>query len=188
MKKSISKIIVVIGIAIVVIGIAIVILVSNCFNNFFAEADGIHVFGKFAHIKYQEKCYLIDMKENTVIGDSTFTISGILYDRHKNMFEENQEAHESSVFNGHMEVDAYPVPLTEGYDDHTGVISDETIIFATHKDNEMALHYQVHISRSDPEIVVIYIYLENDEVLVAVCGQNEDEALEKYQQYLENGF
>ena len=175
MKKSISRIV-------IVIGIAMVILVSNYFNNFFAEVEGIHVLGKFVHINYQEKCYLIDMKEDKVIGDSIFTISGILYDRHKNMFK---EIHESSSFKGHMEVDAYPIPLAEGYNNHVGSIHDEKIVFVSYKDNEFSLLYQVDILRSNPEIVVIYIYLENDEVLVAVCGQSEEEALENYQQYLE---
>ena len=73
MKKTISRLKIVIGIAIVVIGIVIVILVSNCIHDFFS-GDGFQVLGKFAHIDYQEKCYFIDQERN-VVGDSTFTIS-----------------------------------------------------------------------------------------------------------------
>lgn len=181
MKKSILGII-------AVIGIAIVILVSNCIIKDFTEAEGIHVLGKWAHINYQEKCYLIDMKTNEVIGDSTFTISGMLYDRHQKMFKGH---HEMSVFSGHMEVSAYPIVLTEGYHSHKGAIPDNKIVFISDIVTEPGYFrrlYQVNILRSNPEIVVIYIYLENDEVLVAVCGQSEDEALEKYQQYLEEWF
>lgn len=182
MKKSILGII-------AVIGIAIVILVSNCVKKNFTEAEGIHVLGKWAHINYQEKCYLIDMKTDKVIGDSTFTISGMLYDRHKKMFKGGP--HEASVFSGHMEVSAYPIALTEGYNNHAGSILDNKIVFVSDRVIEPGYFerlYQVDILCSNPEIVVIYIYLENDEVLVAVCGQSEDEALEKYQQYLENGM
>jgi len=178
-KKSILGII-------AVIGIAIVILVSNCFKKSFTEAEGIHVLGKWAHINYQEKCYLIDMKTKEVIGDSTFAISGILYGKHKEMFK---EYYELGVFSGHMEVSAYPIAMTEGY--HKGSIHDKKIVLASFRNTEPSnwkLFYQVDILCSNPEIVVIYIFLENDEVLVAVCGQSEDEALEKYQQYLENGM
>ena len=181
MKKSILGII-------VVIGITIVILVSNCFKKNFTKAEGIHVLGKWAHINYQEKCYLIDMKTDKVIGDSTFTISGMLYDKHKKMF---QEHHEMSTFSGHMEVSAYPIDLTEGYHNHEGSIHDKKIVFISDKVTEPGYFkkvYQVNILCSNPEIVVIYIYLENDEVLVAVCGQSEDEALENYQQYLREWY
>ena len=55
--------------------------------------------------------------------------------------------------------------------------------------NNLKPFFQVHIMCADPEIVVIYIYGENDdETLMAVCGQSEDEALENYQKYLENFF
>ena len=40
------------------------ILVSNYFVKSFTETDGIQVLGKWAHINYQEKCYLIDTKTN----------------------------------------------------------------------------------------------------------------------------
>ena len=181
MKKSILGIF-------AVIGIAVVILVSNCFKKSFTDSEGIHVWGKWAHINYQEKCYLIDMKTDKVIGDSTFTISGMLYDRHKKMFKGH---HEMSVFSGHMEVSAYPIALTEGYHGHKGVIHDNKIVFISDIVTEPGYFrrfYHVDILCSNPDIVVIYIYLENDEVLVAVCGQSEDEALEKYQQYLEERF
>lgn len=179
MKKTILRII-------AVIGIAIVILVSNCLKKNFAETEGVHVLGKWAHINYQEKCYLMDMKTDEVIGDSTFTISGMLYDRHKKMFKEQREM---SMFSGHMEVSAYPIDMAEGY--HNGAIYDKSIIFSSYSSfdlDDMMPYYQVHIVRSNPEIVVIYIFLENDETLVAVCGQSEEEAVEKYQQYLENGM
>lgn len=179
MKKSILKIIVGIVIAIVVV---VVIWISSCINNFW-KGDEIQVLGKFVHINYQEKCYLIDSKENKIVGESTFTISGILYDRQKRMFEEH---HAASTFSGHMEVDAYPLSLSEGYCGHTGAINDNEIVFLSHKNMDLAPYYWVHILRSNPEVVLIHIYLENGETLTAVCGQSEDEAWENYQQFYED--
>lgn len=168
--------------------IATVILVSNYFVKNFAATEGIHVLGKWAHINYQEKCYFIDTKTKEVIGDSTFAISGMLYDKHKKIFEEYREM---STFSGHMEVSAYPFTLTEEYLPHSGAILDEKIEFLSDRCNEQGYFeraYRVEILRSNPEVVVVHVYLENDEVLTAVCGQTEDEALENYQQYLESFF
>lgn len=168
--------------------IAMAILVSNVFIKNFTETEGIHVLGKWAHINYQEKCYFIDSKTNEVIGDSTFAISGMLYDKHKKIF---QEYSTTSTFSGHIEVSAYPFALTEDYLPHSGSISDEMIIFLSDRCNEPGYFervYMVEILRSNPEVVVIHIYLENDEVLTAVCGQSEEEALENYQYYLGHFF
>ena len=178
MKKNIMKIIVGIVISIVVV---VVIWISSCINNFW-KSDGIQVFGKFVHINYQEKCYLIDSKEEKIVGESTFTISGILYDRQKRMFE---EPHASSTFSGHMEVDAYPISLSEEYAGHLGAICDNEISFTSYKDMDSPPYYWVHILRSNPEVVLIHINLENGENLTAVCAQSEDEAWENYQQYFE---
>ena len=166
--------------------VATAILVSNFFIKNFTETEGIHVLGKWAHINYQEKCYLINTKTKEVIGDSTFAISGMLYDKHKKIFE---ESYEMSTFSGHMEVSAYPYAITEV--SHKGSIHDNKISLVSFNNvdlSDMRPIYQVHILCSNPEIIVIRIDSEADENLVAVCGQTEDEALENYQQYLESFF
>ena len=173
MKKNTLKII--FGIVILV-AVIIVIWISSSINNFW-KRDGIQVLGKFVHINYQEKCYLIDSKEKKIVGDSTFTISGILYDR---------QQYETSAFSGHIEVDAYPISLSEGYGWHSGGIDDNEITFITHKGMDSPPYYWVHILRSNPKVILIHITLENDETLTAVCGQNEDEAWQNYQQYFED--
>ena len=179
MNKNKWKIIVGIVISIVVV---VSIWISSCINNFWKN-DGIQVLGAFVHINYQEKCYLIDSKESKIVGDSTFTISGILYDRQKGMLEKQ---HATSTFSGHMEVDEYPLSLSEGYCGITGAINGNEIVFLSHKNVELTPYYRVHILRSNPEIVLIHINLENGETLTAVCGQSEDEAWENYQQYFED--
>ena len=178
MKKTIWKIIIGIVISIVVV---VAIWISSCINNFW-KSDGIHVLGKFVHTNYQEKCYLIDSKENKIVGDSIFTISGILNDRQKEM---SVESHATSAFSGHMEVAAYPISLSEGYAWHSGAINDHEITFLSYKDMDSPPYYWVHILRSNPEVILIHINLESGETLTAVCGQSEDEAWENYEQYFE---
>ena len=173
---------------VICIFIAMAMLAIHCFEKVFSDVEGVHVLGKYANINYQENCYFIDTKTNEVIGDSTFAISGVLYDKHKKIFEEYRT---TSPFSGHIEVSAYPFALTEEYLPHTGAIFDEKIEFISYRCNEPGYFervYMVEILRSNPEVVVIHIYMENDEVLTAVCGQNEEEAFENYQYYLEHFF
>lgn len=170
---------------VICIFIAMVILAINCFERVFSEVEGIHVLGKYAHINYQESCYFIDTKTNEAIGDGTFAISGMLYDKHKKVFEEYRE---TSTFSGHIEVSTYPFALTEEYLPHSGAIFDEKIELFSYRCIEpgyFEMVYSVEILRSNPEVIVIHVYLEKDEVLTAVCGQSKEEALEKYQQYLD---
>ena len=171
---------------IICVFIATAILASNSFLKNFTDTQGIHILGNWAHIDYQKKCYFIDAKTGEITGDSTFTISGILFNESKGIFKESSGA---SSFSGHMEVSAYPFAMTEVF--HEGSIFNNNNISLTscnRKDlSDMKPYYWVHIC-SDLEIVVIRIYLENDETLTAVCGQNEEEALENYRQYWETYF
>ena len=159
------------------------ILAINFYKKDFTDTQGIHVLGNRAHINYQEKCYLIDDKTQEVIGDSTFTISGILYGNHKEMFK---EYYDMNTFSGHMEVSAYPIAIAEA--DSLGVVYNNKIMLTCDRYIEPGKWekvYLVQIMCSDPDIVVIHI-LGKD--ITAVCGQNEDEALENYQYYLEHFY
>lgn len=168
---------------VICIFLAMAILTINFYKKDFTATQGIHVLGNWAHINYQEKCYFIDTKTQEVIGDSTFTISGMLYGKHKEMFK---EYYEMSTFSGHMEVSAYPIAIAEA--DSLGVVYDNKIMLTCDRYIEPGKWeqvYMVQIMRSDPDIVVIHISGTN---VTAVCGQNEDEALENYQYYLEHFY
>lgn len=182
MKKPISKIKLGIGIAIAIVGLVILIIVNCCIHDFFTK-DGFQVLGNFMHADYKEKCYFIDDK-GEVDGESTFTISGILYDKPEGIFSEEGSA---DSFSGHMEVDAYPLTLSRI--SHVGsIIDNDRITFISYRDNKLEHHYKVYILRSKPDIVVVSIQLENGEYLTAVCGKSEEEALANYKQYLEKFF
>ncbi len=160
--------------------IAMAILAINFYKKDFTDTQGIHVSGNWAHINYQENCYLIDDKTQEVIGDSVFSISGMLYGK------SYKDEPNMSSFSGHMEVSAYPIAIAEA--DSLGVVYDNKIMLTCDRYIEPGKWeqvYWVHIMRSDPDIVVIHILEKN---VTAVCGQNEDEALENYQYYLEHFY
>lgn len=169
-------------ILLIVIGIfmAMAILAINVYKNDFTDTQGIHVLGNWAHINYQEKCYLIDNKTQGVIGDSTFSISGMLYGKSFN------DEGNMSPFSGHMEVNAYPIAITEA--DSLGLAYDNKIMLTCDRYIEPGKWEQVYVVQimcSDSDIVIIHI---SGKDITAVCGENEEEALENYQYYLEHFY
>lgn len=163
---------------VICIFIVMAMLAINLYKNDFTNPLGIHVLGNWAHINYQEKCYLIDDKTQEVIGDSTFSISGTLYGK------SYKDVPNMSSFSGHMEVSAYPIAIAEA--DSLGVVHDNKILLTCERYIEPGKWeqvYWVHIMHLDSDIVVIHIMGKN---VTAVCGQNEDEALENYQYYWEH--
>lgn len=165
---------------VICIFVAVAVLAFHLYKKDFTETQGIHISGNWAHINYQENCYLIDDKTQEVIEESVFSISGMLYGKsHKD--EPNM-----SSFSGHMEVSAYPIAIAEA--DSLGVVYDDKIMLTCDRYIEPGKWeqvYWVHIMHSDSDIVVIHMIGEN---VTAVCGQNEEEALENYQYYLEHFF
>lgn len=160
--------------------IAIAMLAVNFYKNDFTETQGIHISGNWAHLNYQENCYLIDDKTKEVIGESVFSISGMLYGK------SYKDEPNMNTFSGHMEVSAYPISIAEA--DSLGVVYNNKIMLTCDRYIEPGKWeqvYWVHIMHSDSDIVVIHMSGKN---VTAVCGQNEEEALENYQYYLENFF
>lgn len=168
----------------IVVMIVVVVAGAASFANF--NTAGIHVIGKLAHIDMQQNCYFIDPETNEITGSSVFTISGTLVDRNGKFFGGTYEA---STFSGHMEVAAYPISMTNGFRNHQGVINRDKIVLSSQggiaQDQALETYYTVEIIRTAPETVVIYIYQDNGDTLVAVCGKSEADALGLYQQYLD---
>lgn len=147
---------------------------------------GIHIWGRYAHIETQQNCYFIDPETKEITGSSVFTISGTLINQNRKFFGGDYEA---STFSGHMEVASYPISMTDGFRNHQGVIDRDKIVLSSQggiaQDQTLETYYTVEIIRAAPETVVIYIYQDNGDALVAVCGKSEADALGLYQQYLE---
>lgn len=53
------------------------------------------------------------------------------------------EQHATSAFSEHMEVDAYPISLSEGYGWHSGAIGNNEITFLTYKDMDSPPYYRL---------------------------------------------
>lgn len=165
---------------VICIFVAVAVLAFHLYKKDFTETQGIHISGNWAHINYQENCYLIDDKTQEVIEESVFSISGMLYGK------SYKDESNMSPFSGHMEVSAYPIAIAGA--DSLGVVYDDKIMLTCDRYIEPGKWeqvYWVHIMHSDSDIVVIHMIGEN---VTAVCGQNEEEALENYQYYLEHFF
>lgn len=152
-----------------------------CFSNF--GKPGVHVLGRRAHIDVQKNCYLLPydrVDDLQIVGQSTFTAFGYLQDEAGGVM---------GAFDGHMSVEAYPVPFEYGYRSYTGDIGKSVITFTClgmqelHPECEYT--YTVHILREDPEVIVIHVIGEDGTSVAAVCGENEEQALDNYRRYLE---
>lgn len=152
-------------------------------------SPGVHIFGSFAHVEFQENCYFLDTTQpiqeisaTDITGSSTFTIVGTLYHR-------PNRSNLASPFSGHMEVETYPISLADGFAEYSGQISHHWITLSCQgRGFDDALFYTVDILRSNPEVVLIYVHHEDATVSTAVCGRDEADALEHYQQYLSHRF
>lgn len=168
----------------IVVMIVVVVAGAASFANF--NTAGIHVIGKLAHIDMQQNCYFIDPETKEITGNSVFTISGTLVDQNRKFWGRDYGA---STFNGHMEVAAYPISMADGFQNHQGVIDRDKIILSSQggiaQGQTLEMYYTVEILRSAPETIVIYIFQETGNTLVAVCGKSEADALSLYQQYLD---
>lgn len=145
-------------------------------------SDGVHVIGKYAHVELQKNCYFINTETKEVIEESTFTVSGYLFDRHYSPFK---QTHNSSLFDGYMNIDKYNISLKDGFQKYVGAISTGTpFINITYAplNLDKSSYYTVFISISDPEVIVIQFPF-SDEHIVAVCGENKQDALQNYETF-----
>ncbi len=180
-KRKVCLILVLVLVVGLILGL--IALAVGC-SQFFSE--GVHVLGRYVHIDFQQKCFFIDPDTKEVTGESTFTASGYLFDRHYSPFS---NGHAASLFDGHMDVDAYPISLKDGFHNHYGAIGQDVITLScqgmvTADSQPAGTYYIVEILKSNPEIVVIYIYSGSESASVAVCGTDGASAADNYQQYL----
>lgn len=163
-----------------VLAIVLAVTFTYAVRDFMSE--GVHVIGRYAHVDIQEKCYFINGQTKAVVGESTLTISGYLFDEHYDPFS---QSHDASRFDGFMDIDGKSTSVKEGYGSYMGSISNGearmlTVLYAPFEGD--STNYYAHISLSDPEVIVVH-YLFEDEQIVAVCGDSEEDALENYEKY-----
>lgn len=149
---------------------------------------GVHVFGKYAHVNMQQNCYFIseDEKGKEVTGQSTLTISGMVYPEKENK--------RNNQFTGHINIEDYPISLKDGFRGNTGWVESDFICITNQAlavlDDDYNRYYIIWILRSNPDVIVIDICQE-DAVFTAVCAETEEEAIQNYdifvQAFMERG-
>lgn len=166
------KIFIAVLLSVIVILLAVfAILISN-----FTES-GVHVLGKYAHVKFQKKCYLFSA-DGQVLGDSIMTANGYLRD---------PAGTETGDFDGFVDVAAYPISVEEGYRSFGGYILRDYISISNKGmdmiDPETEVFYTLKIMRTDPEIIFMFIEREDEEIVLAVCAETEEEARDNLLRY-----
>ena len=179
--KAKWKYILIAGAFLCILAIVLAVTMTYTVRDFMSE--GVHAIGRYAHVDIQEKCYFINGQTKTVVGESTLTISGYLFDEHYDPFS---QSHDASRFDGFMDIDGKSASIKEGYGSYMGSITNGeahmlTVLYAPFE-GDRSNYYYAHISLSDPEVIVVH-YLFEDEQIVAVCGDSEQDALENYEEY-----
>ena len=165
----------------VLIALCVCMVVMGMFLSDF-RMPGTHVIGEYAHIKLQEKCFFIENGDDgpQVTGESVLTISAMVYPK-----KENGGA---SSITGHINVEEYPFSLEHGYNSTGARVYKTHILISNHStvhlNTNWEIFYQVWITRSDPSIIFIEIFDSNEQVVVAVCADSQEEAIENYTKFL----
>lgn len=136
------------------------------------DQDGIHWFGNNMHISLYKTCYFIDRDTLEITGNGKFSIRGYWFDD----------------FTGSMNLEEYPMTVSTA--SSVGVIKHnrKQLTFSGHGvtlNENWERYYIVHLLRADTDILVINIFQNHGETLVAVCADSPEEALENYRIYLE---
>ncbi len=171
-----------------VIGMILLGLYAHGTHTFLSP--GIHTFGRFAHLEFQENCYFLekgtDANNPMIESQGVFTISGILQDRFHNPFSDTLR---TGKFHGYLEVSTAPISMEDGFGEIQGTIMKDRLLLHCQglglTDYEGPF-YIVEILRTSPQVVVVHVLQKGDDGKIAVCGQTEAQALENYQIYLDH--
>lgn len=173
MKKA-WKYILIVLLAVV---IAFNMVAAFLFTRFFQP--GIHSFAGYTRLDFQEKVYFVDADSKVCSGSSTITISGLIMP--------TRPDGSGRSFRGSMSVAKYPLAMELGYVSLIASVESGAIsVFNHHSDfgsEQPDSTYWLHMSRSDPDIFAVYIFMADGTKLVAYPGQTEAEALVSCQAY-----
>lgn len=132
--------------------------------------QGIHFLGSAAHINIYKKCYIMNT-EGKFIDTSMLRIDGYVFDD----------------FTGSLSLEAYPLTAYEALETGHVVgaskflnLSGNGIKLSTGDWNR---YYNIHILKDDPDVIVIEIWHKDGEVVRAVCGETEEDAIANYRAY-----
>lgn len=162
--------------AMLIVVIVGVIVSTVCFLNFMKP--GVHSFAGYTRLDFQQKVYFVDANSQEVIGNSIVTISGLV--------QPAQSSNASKSFRGSISVQQYPMAFEHGYvslvaSSSKGVISVTSL--SIDNSTQTNVTYWLHMSKENPDIYAVYIYLTDGTTLTAYPGQTEQEAVANCEAY-----
>ncbi len=162
--------------AVLVIVMIVGIIAAVCFFDFLKP--GVHSFGGYTRLDFQEKVYFINADNYEVSGSSNVTVCGLV--------QPEDSSGASKSFRGSMSVAQYPLSLEDSYITFTAAASDGVIsVTSLHADEftQVPVTYWLHMSEDDPDIYAVYIHLEDGTSVVAYPGQDEQDAIANCKAY-----
>ncbi len=172
-----------------IIAILVVILILGSIMAYFALrravsnfwSGGVQIGNDYAHLDTQTECYIFD-SQGQIIGQSVFSISGVIHPY------SNKDGY---GFSGHMEVNAYPMPMQYASSSFSGFFFENTIRLSNQGvqmiSPECEYWYCAIISRARPEIIAVQIF-DGSGVVIAISGSSQQQAMENYEYYLAHMF
>lgn len=162
--------------ALVIISIVVLLISVDVFTQ-----SGVRTLGPFTHLSFMQDCYFIN-DDLQVTKKSTLWVSGYNIDH----------------FDGVVQVEDYPIQPDPNLDIGCTSLNRKHLKLVVTPHQEPEYRYEVHILKEDsyamtvdgvhqstPYIVVTDIISKDGQILRAVCGANEEQAIENYKLYLE---
>ena len=173
--------------------ICVVLLISTVLAlRLWFLSPGIHVLGNDVHVELTNTCFIIDGKTHEVVDETTVLING------------STKSGDSELFDGNLKIVGYQNSSNGTITSLKAIEANEKggwiithIENCTHQENNNGIiqdvehfcdyHYTYYIPHEDAEDLVVLIEtFDKDQPQYAVCASTEEEALQKYQAFLEN--
>jgi hypothetical protein len=160
----------------VVISILVLVISVDVFTQ-----SGVRTLGPFTHLSFQQDCYFIN-KDLQVTEKSTLWVDG----------------YNADDFTGSVSVEDYPIQPDPNLNMGCASLSRKHLKLVVAPNEGQEYRYEIYILKEDsyamtvdgvhhssPYIVVIDIIQKDGQILRAVCGASEEQAIENYKLYLE---
>lgn len=162
--------------ALLIIAIVVGIVTVAAFNRFMNE--GVHSFAGYTRIDLQQTVFFVDADSLICNGSSTVTISGLIHPT---------KGRSSQVFRGTMSVAEYPMTVEAGYVSFAASAGRDRISITSVRAgpalSQKDCDYLLDMSKDDPGIFAVFIFLEDGTTIQAYPGQTQEEAIANCRAY-----
>lgn len=154
-------------------------------------SSGIHVLGNDIHVELTQKCYMIDGSTGEVVDETTVSINGSTSRTDKELFDG-----ELKVLGYQNSASGTVTSLKSIETDENGCWQISHIENCTHQEDIDGIiqdvehfcdyNYTYYIYPHEPKLLVVLVEsFAQDQPQYAVCADTEEEALERYERFLE---